>query len=173
MNIPIEILRLRRLSLISLCFFGVFQIFGLFILLGDLQYLAKSFDLNSIDTLSLDSSLLTFRSHSSIQNFLSGASISMTSGFWLTVSWAAIRLKKPYSHKALQVLRISFYLQIAFFALSFNSVIQGHKGIINPGTLGSAITFAFTVPIFLQSRNGVVRLWSQEFLPPPPVINPS
>ena len=168
---PVEILRLRKLSLISLAFFFLFQILGIFIILGDLRYFMSSLDMNSINNLNLDSLAFKFPEHSTIQNFLSGASISMTSGFWLSVSWAAVRLKKPYSFKALRVLVFSFYLQIAFFVLSFNGVIQDHKGVFNPGTIGSALTFAFTIPIFLQSRNKVVKFWSQEYLPPPPVIN--
>jgi hypothetical protein len=107
---------------------------------------------------------------SGYESFLSGAALSMTSGFWLTITWAGLKLRKPYSHRAYRILVLSFYLQIFFFVLSFNSIHIEHKALFNPGTLGSAMTLLFTAPVFVIARHKNVKRWSQEYVPPPPIM---
>jgi hypothetical protein len=137
----------------------------------------SSFDTSSLENGSLLSDLntkglniLPVTKFTNWESFLSGTAISMTSGFWFAIAFAGVKLQRPYKYKAYRILQWSFYLQVFFFALSFNSIFSEHKSIFNPGTLGSALTILFTVPIYQISRKRTVRLWSQEYVPPLPEI---
>jgi hypothetical protein len=165
MKLPSKVAQIKRWSLISLGVFFFFQIGGVWLLFQDVNYLSKNL---SLDTLSLPSI-----HHTSFEDFLSGTSLSMTSGFWLSVTLAAYRLKRPYHARAYRIVIWSYIAQILFFALSFNGIFTQHKSLLNPGTLGTIITIAATTPIFLKARDPIVRAWSTEFLPPPPILPPS
>lgn len=151
--------------MISLGVFLFFQIGGVWLLLQDVNYLTKN--------LTLDNLSIPTIQHTSFENFLSGTSLSMTSGFWLSVTLAAYRLKRPYHARAYRVLKWSYFAQIFFFALSFYGIFAQHKSILNPGTLGTIVTIIATTPIYWKARDPIVRTWSTEYIPPPPVLPPS
>lgn len=165
MLLPSKVSELKRWSQISLGVFLLFQVGGVWLVFHDVNFLLKNFSTDSL-------TIPTLR-HSPFENFLSGTSLSMTSGFWLSVTLAAYRLKRPYHARAYRVLTWSYYGQIFFFALSFYSIFSQHKSLLNPGTLGTVITIFATTPIYLKARDPIIRKWSTEYIPPPPVFPPS
>jgi hypothetical protein len=105
-----EIRKLHQYSKISLSAFLIVQLRGIYILFkGDssltsqlnLSNLAKDATSGNLNTLGLPSVKFT-----SVESFLSGAAISMTSGFWLAVAWSGSLVintlksgvKSPYLH---------------------------------------------------------------------------
>ena len=162
--LPRKVAELRRLTALSFAVFLVFQVAGVALLFHDISTIMKNLDL-----LNLSFAIPTVE-HTSFQDFISGTSLSMTAGFWLSLTLASFRLKKPYSHKAYRVLNFSFYAQIFFFVLSLYGVIKGHKSFLNPGTLGTALTIVFTAPIFIKAQDLLIKRWSQEYIPPPPEL---
>ncbi len=162
--LPRKVAELRRLTSLSFAVFLVFQVAGVILLFHDISTIMKNLDLSNL-TFTIPSV-----EHTSFQNFISGTSLSMTAGFWLSLTLASFRLKKPYSHKAYGVLNFSFYAQIFFFVLSLYGVFKGHKALFNPGTLGTALTIVFTAPIYIKAQDLVIKRWSQEYIPPPPEL---
>lgn len=164
---PAEVRQLLKISKWSLWVFLFFQIFGIFLLIRDMQGYVKIIT----DDLQNGTSLTLPELHrSGFSEFISGTSLSAVSGFWLSITWSGLRLKRAYSHRAYRILTNSFFAQVFFFVISFYAVFSQHKGIFNPGTVGSALTFFFTVPVFLQSREKNVQIWSQEYIPPAPIF---
>jgi hypothetical protein len=174
---PEQVKRVYRYSRISIVIFLLFQIGGMYVAFKSINSAISGLNLNDLEnqlssgTTNLNELGITEVNLNSFQSFLSGAALSMTSGFWLTIAWAGLKLRKPYSYKAYRVLIVSFYLQVFFFVLSFNSIYSEHKSIFNPGTLGSAMTFFFTTPIFLIARHKNVKRWNQEYTPPLPQMD--
>jgi len=172
--VPAEVKELRNFAKISLVVFVLFQIGGIYLLVSQAQtYIDQITSLiGTTDVTALENvaSAIPEVRLTAFQSFLSGMTISMTSGFWLTICLASLKINRPYKHRVYSTILWSFYLQVIFFLLSFHSVFADQKAIFNPGTIGSALTFVFTTPVFLKARKRDVATWSQEYMPPPPVL---
>jgi hypothetical protein len=167
--LPKKIDELKKISLISLYFFLVFAVAGAWLLYHDISYGFTHLDISNLDLSHF--SVLPTSPHTAIENFISGASLSMPSGFWLTVALAGYRLRKAYRYKAYQFLNLGFYAQIGFFLFSIYGIFAHHKYLFNPGTLGTFMTILFTLPIFIRAQSKIVKKWSEEYEPPAPDLS--
>jgi len=103
------------------------------------------------------------------QRFISGFTTSFAASMGTLAIIAATRLVIPYRNRSLKMVRLGGFSHVILSLATLLGVAIGNRE-ANASSLGAVISALWVLPVLIMSFNPMVRAWSVQFTPPPPVM---